>query len=238
MIKLVSVSLLAVLVSSASFAAPSYITRNSDGGYNVTYDYRDKAKSGWYVTARAELSFLNWKNKYSTDDDYIGDAKYDSDKYSFEPVFGGNLSAGYHFGYFWRGEVEAGYIGYFNDKDSASEFELSVPYLMANGYYDFANGLYVGAGAGIAMPTTKLSGVIFSERESKTEVSPMAGVMLGWAHKLDDNLVLDIRYRLAGFGGTKQKIDFIDGRDFPHYLENKIGLVLDNSISLGLRYEF
>ena len=56
--KIVSLAVLAALTTPA-IAAPSYLSRTKDGGYNVTYDYNDKAKSGWYIGGRAELSFLN-----------------------------------------------------------------------------------------------------------------------------------------------------------------------------------
>ncbi|MDE6570873.1 MAG: outer membrane beta-barrel protein [Alphaproteobacteria bacterium] len=238
----ISVFALIAAMSVSAHAAPSHITRDGNRGYNVTYDYQDKAKTGWYVTARAELSFLNWKNKYKSG--YVGvDAGANSDKYSFEPVFGGGVSFGKTVNYFWRLEGEAGYIGSFSDKDNGFEFKISTPYLMVNGYRDFVNGLYVGAGVGMAIPTTKLDGDIFiSGDRSKTSVSPMGGLMLGWAHKLDDNFTVDVRYRLAGFNGPKQTRHFesVDaaGKIYNEYFENKVGFVLDNSISIGLRYEF
>ena len=179
--KLVSLVVLLSLATAAN-AAPSYVQRDNRGGYNVTYDYMDKAKTGWYITGRAEVSFLNWKNKYSSN--FPGaNNDFDSDDYSFEPVFGGSLAA------------------------------------------------------------TKLSWENFKSGDGdKTSVSPMAGVMLGYTQELDDNLVLDIRYRLAGFTGTKHKrnFEYYDGAAALHgaYLENKIGLILDNSISVGIRYEF
>ena len=59
--------------------------------------------------------------------------------------------------------------------------------------------------------------------------------MLGWSHKLDENLVMDLRYRLAGFSGTEHTRVFeMDGVAFT----NDIGFVLDNSFSIGVRYEF
>lgn len=238
--KLVSMFVIGAMAAGGASAAtpvPSHISRDSRGGYNVTYDYKDKVKTGWYVGARAELSFLNWKNKYSSDMPGANEA-FNSDKYSFEPVFGGALSVGYHFDYFWRGELEGGYLGRFSDTDNGFDFKLSVPYLMANGYYDFTNGLYVGAGLGVAMPTTTLDWANFESGDrEKNGFSPMAGVMLGWSTQLDDNLVFDLRYRLAGFNGTKQTRSFPDGNTM-YSLQNKIGLILDNSISFGLRYEF
>lgn len=236
--KLVSLVVLLGLTTAAN-AAPSYVQRDNRGGYNVTYDYTDKAKTGWYITGRAEVSFLNWKNKYSTDAGFAAVDQYKSDEYSFEPVFGGSLAGGYHFGYFWRGEVESGYIGYFNDKDSASEFTMSIPYLTANAYYDFLSGLYVGGGLGMAVPTMTIDSVFFdgSDRK-KTSIVPMVALMFGYTQKLDDNLVLDIRYRLAGMTGMKQKFDFQTTDETNHWFQNKIDTILDNSISVGIRYEF
>ncbi len=241
--KIFSLFLLLGMVSTGAIAAPSYLTRDANGGYVVTYDYTDKAKTGWYLTGRAELSFLNWENKY--DSDYLGVlSEFESDKFSFEPVFGGNLSVGHKFGYFWRGEIEVGYIGRFVDKDAGIEFSLSAPYALVNGYYDFTNGVYLGLGVGAAMPITKYDSDIFlSGGRTEEGISPMAGVMLGFSYKLDDNFVLDLRYRLSGFNGTKQTRHFQykntgDPTIYGAYIENDIGLILDNSISIGLRYEF
>ncbi|MEE1110577.1 MAG: hypothetical protein UIH99_00005, partial [Alphaproteobacteria bacterium] len=66
--------------------------------------------------------------------------------------------------------------------------------------------------------------------------SPILGVMLGYTYDLDYNLTLDVRYRLSGFMGTEHErvFNYFDDYD----IKNKIGLVLDNSISIGLRYNF
>ena len=237
--RLVSLAVLLGLAMPA-VAAPSYLTRDNNGGYVVTYDYMDKAKTGWYVGARAELGFWNWENKYSADDDLTGlDNNYNSDKYSFEPVFGGSIFGGTRFAYFWRAELEAGYLGYFKDKDAAAEFTMQIPYVMLNGYYDFTNGLYLGAGVGVAMPITTID-MIWADGSDRTEygVAPMAGVMLGYSYELDDNLVLDLRYRLAGMTGVDQKIDMFDTDGAPHWFQNDIDFILDNSVSIGIRYEF
>ncbi len=233
--KILSICLASAMTFGAAHAAPGYLTRNNDGSYNVTYNYTDKAKSGWYLGGRASLSLLNWTNKYSSDD-AGADASYSNDEYSFEPVFGGALFAGHKFNYFWRAEVEAGMLGQFTDKDMGIEFKMTVPYVMLNGYYDFINGLYIGGGLGIAMPKTELDWAAFeSGNRAERAISPMFGVMLGWTRKLDDNLVMDLRYRLAGFSGTEHTRTFeLDGVAFT----NDIGFVLDNSFSIGLRYEF
>lgn len=233
--KIGSLFVLLGLTATAANAAPSYIMRDGQGGYNVTYDYTDKAKSGWYVTARAELNFLNWENTYFSDD--VGSSA--KDKYSFESLFGGSISVGKKFSYFWRGELEAGYTGVFTDKDEGFEFNLSAPYLLVNAIYDFNSGMYAGGSLGAAMPVTDLDGDIFiAGSRTKTSISPMAGLMIGYTHKLDDNFVLDLRYRIAGFYGTKHTRNFEDIASNQYYLENKIDLILDNSISVGLRYEF
>lgn len=236
--KLVSIIALCAIAtpafSATKAARPSYLTRNAKGGYDVTYSYADKVKSGWYASLRAELAFLSWKNKYSTDAPQS--AEDDHDNYSFEPLFTINGAFGKRFDYFWRAEVEAGYITRFTDEDDGYKFTMSVPYVVANGYYDFTNGLYLGAGLGIALPTTTWDGAFTDAgNRSKTGVSPMVGLMAGYTHKLDDNIVFDLRYRLAGFYGNKQRREM--AAPF-NYLESKTGLVLDNSVSVGIRYEF
>ncbi|MBD5389364.1 porin family protein [bacterium] len=242
--KIASVFILAgMTLATNAMAAPSYIQRDGRWGYNVTYDYTDKAKTGWYVAGRGELSFLNFENKYHTAlADDLGVSEDDSDKYSMEPLFGGSVSFGKKINYFWRVDGEAGFIGSFSDKDNGTEFQMNVPYLTANVYYDFTNGLYLGAGAGAAIVTTKIDGDAFlpGDRNS-TSVSPMGALMLGWSHKLDDNFVIDLRYRFAGFTGHKheRRFELLDEDDNDVYtIETKTGFVMDNSISVGLRYEF
>lgn len=238
--KIVSFAVLVALTATVADAAPSHLKRTNDGGYQVTYDYTQKEKTGWYVGGRAELSLLNWENKYSSDLPTVVD-EFGSDKYSFEPVFGGSLFTGRTFNYFWRAEVEAGLIGQFTDKDMGIEFKLTVPYVMLNGYYDFVNGLYLGAGVGVAVPKTELDWAGFDTgNRSKRAISPMGALMAGWTYELDSNLALDLRYRLAVFSGTTQErvfSDYVSGFE-GYYLKNEIGLVLDNSVSLGIRYEF
>lgn len=240
--KLVSVFVLAAMTTGASVAAtavPSHIKRDARGGYDVTYSYQDKVKTGWYAVGRAGVSFLNWTNKYSFSDP---DLSNEEDKFSFKPVFDGSLAVGRRFDYFWRGELELGYMGQFSDSGDGLDFDLSAPYLMANGYYDFTNGFYLGAGLGVAFPMTHIDGAsayfsVTGGDRDKTGFSPMAGVMAGYTTKLDDNLVLDVRYRLAGLNGSKQKINY-ENSDGAFTVESKIGLIWDNSISVGLRYEF
>ena len=243
--KLVSVVALLTIVSPAFAAAPQpKALKKTSGGYDVTYSYQDKAKSGWYGSVRAELSFLSWENKYTTDIPGVHDAG--SDDFSFKPVFSADIAFGKYFDYFWRGEVEAGYITQFSDSDEGFEFKMSIPYLMANGYYDFANGFYLGAGLGLAMPRTELIDDAFkSGNNPKWGVSPIFGLMGGYALKLDDNLMLDLRYRFAGLWGNEQKREWATGTSLPgvgdisgRHLKNEIGFIMDNSISVGIRYEF
>lgn len=227
------------MATGSIFAAPSYLTKDSNGGYMVTYDYTDKAKSGWYVTGRAELSLLSWKNTYSADGDWLPDASFETDKYSLEPIFGGSLAFGRTFNYFWRAELEAGILGAFRDKEPAAEFNMTLPYAMLNGYYDFVNGLYLGVGVGAAMPITTIDGIVLlDDNRKETKFSFMAGLMFGYTKKLDDNLVLDLRYRLAGLTGFEHKVNFEDLANVSHWANTEVGMILDNSVSIGLRYEF
>lgn len=242
--RLVSLSILMGFMACPAFAAvrnatPSHIVKDGKGGYDITYSYKDKAKTGWYVTGRAELSMLNFKNKYSVSGEFAADESHNEDKFSFEPVFGGSLALGRKINYFWRAELEAGCLGFFEDEDAVAKFSISMPYLMASGYYDFTNGLYVGAGVGATLANYKISGDYFNGYDKeKTAFSPMAGLMFGWTHELDENLVVDLRYRLAGMTGAELKLHFQDMDNNTYGFKSKTGMILDNSVSLGIRYEF
>lgn len=234
--KIVSLFGIAALTATAATAAPNYLQRNSDGGYKVTYDYTDRAEVGkWYIGGRLDLNLLNWKNELTT----TGPDSETLENESFtELLFGGNVFVGRTFDYFWRAEIEAGMISEFEDEGDGVTFKLSVPYLMANGYYDFANDFYLGAGLGVALPETRMQSTMFSGSDSSERgVSPMIGLMAGWSYHLDYNLLLDLRYRLAAFWGPEHERSFFVGVD-PYTITNDIGLILDNSVSVGLRYEF
>lgn len=242
-------ALLGLGAVTAADAVPRYLMPDGKGGYNVTYDYNDKPKNNWYTAIRAEWNMVSWKNEYSSTD-VVGTGE---DKYSMEPMFGGSVSVGKRFDYFWRAELEAGYMGEFQDSEPGASFKISAPYAIANVMYDFTSGIYVGGGLGIAFTTTTLDADWFVYEEkisnvdgkrSETGISPMAGLMFGYSHKLDDNLSLDLRYRFAGFNGTKQElVYYTENRTTavvtgPHTFTNDIGLITEHSISAGLRYEF
>lgn len=236
--KFLSVAVLAAVTATAANAAPSHLVRNSNGGYTVNYDYYEKEKSGWYIGGRVSLSLLNWENEYDTD--APNSEMLDNESYT-EVVFGGGLFAGYRLDYFWRAEVEGGLIGSHEHDDVGTTFKLTIPYVIANAYYDFANGFYVGAGAGIALPTVKWYGADFvGGDDSERGVSPMGALMFGYAHKLDYNLWLDLRYRLSAMVGPEhnRSFQYVESPYDVYDISNKVGLILDNSISVGLRYEF
>lgn len=224
-----------IMVAGSAVAAPSYLVRDDMGGYRVTYDYYDSPKTGWYIGGNAGLALWNWKNKYALDADLNANSDFGSDSYSMESVFTGGVQFGRRIKYFWRAEIEAGWRGQFTDKDPDAEFTMNIPYTMINGYYDFNNGLYLGAGAGVAFPTTTWDGRFFDgDKRSKSSAAAIAGLYLGWSHKLDNHLVLDLRYRLSGMTGFKHRVDLTDN----HWFENKIDSLMDNSFTLGVRYEF
>ncbi|HOY47653.1 MAG TPA: hypothetical protein PLZ05_03590 [Alphaproteobacteria bacterium] len=221
------------LMGSTADAAQNYLIGDDRRVY--------EQKTGWYATLRAEMNLLSWTNSYYSD--WVGYGG--SDDYSYEPVLGGSLTVGKTFSYFWRGEVEAGYTGNFMDKDSGVEFNFSTPYLLFNALHDFNNDFYLGASLGVAFPTTSWDWDAFiSGPRQKTSISPMGGLILGFSHRLDYRFILDLRYRLAGFYGTKHTRDFEAGTppDYldlkQYYFQSDIGLVLDNQFSVGLRYEF
>lgn len=185
----------------------------------------------WYLDVRADLSFLSWKNKYMYDIDSS------SDEFGFKSVFGADIAVGCKLSDFSRVDVELGYIGNYSEQETEyitgyltekTDFDLSTFYTSLNGYYDFASGVYVGLGAGLAIVETSLNHSALA-KVSKTSVSPMGAVMVGLTHALNDVLNLNIQYRFAAFSGST--LDDIG-------VKTKIGLITDNSISVGLHYEF
>ena len=242
----------AALVSVPALAAqPSHIARDGRGGYDVMYSYKDKPKNGWYAGAHAAVNLMSWKYK-GTGIDTDGSERVGTDSISLKPLFGGAAQVGKHFAHFWRGELEGGFMGQYSKTTDGGDEKLSLPYVMLNGYYDFLNGLYLGAGVGVAFPidtrSVFRSDIVDFEtvtknfpEDTKTFVSPMAGLMVGYSHKLDDNLTLDLRYRLAGVLGFEHKIEgTITGGKMPGAasFKAKTDYLLDNAISVGLRYEF
>ena len=204
-----------------------------------TYD------GNWYVGGRVALHLASWKNKYSgTPDNYKFDANEDHDDYIFEPVFGGNIFAGYRFTPNWRGDIEFGYMTQFSDSDNGFTFKLQTPYITANAYYDFESGIYLGAGVGMAFPRATMDWEYFEkDSASETKLSFMGALMAGYSYNLSNSVALDFRYRLAGFTGPKWTRNVVPGiKDANNVelksLETKVGFIIDNSLSLGLRYEF
>jgi len=245
---------------AATYGTPEYTTTVL-GSDNEVVEYSDYAEpeslyvapapstsydGNWYVGGRVALHLASWKNKYrGTPANYAFDKSADHDDYTFEPIFGGNIFGGYRFTPNWRGDVEFGYMTQFSDSDNGFTFKLQTPYVTANAYYDFQGGFYLGAGAGFAFPRATMD---FSEFESgnasETKLSFMGALMAGYSYNLSKSVALDFRYRLSGFVGPKWARNVIPGRvqDMNHVelqaLETDVGLVIDNSFSLGLRYEF
>ena len=198
----------------------------------------------WYVGGRVGLHLMSWKNKYKgSPSNYKFDNDENHDDYTFEPVFGGNIFAGYRFTPNWRGDVEFGYMTQFSDSDNGFTFKLQTPYITANAYYDFESGIYLGAGVGMAFPRGTLDWEYFEkDSASETKLSFMGALMAGYSYNLSESVALDFRYRLAGFTGPKWTRT-VTPEGTARYngltaLQTKVGFVIDNSLSLGLRYEF
>lgn len=207
--------------------------------------YMYNKRGSGYVGMGLDVNLLNWRNEYKALP-VAYDEAFDHDDYRFKPLIGGHVVAGYRFNPGWRADIEGGFTSEFEDSDNGIAFKLSVPYVTANIYHDFTNGLYLGAGAGAAFPTIKMEWENFTaNNSSKTATSVMGAAMLGYAYYLSESLILDVRYRFAGFRGPKLKRS-VTGFSIPvgeeevplDSVETKVGFVMDNSVSIGLKYEF
>lgn len=218
-------------------------TVDGNSGTSGAYVY-NKGGSG-YVGMNLDVNLLNWRNEYTALPVAANEA-FNHDDYRFKPLIGGHIVAGYRFNPGWRMDVEGGFTSEFEDSDNGVSFKLSVPYVTANVYHDFMNGLYLGIGGGAAFPTISMEWEHFTaNNSSKTATSLMGAAMLGYAYYLSENLILDVRYRFAGFKGPKLKrgvtgwLIKVGDQEVPlESLETKIGFMMDNSISIGLKYEF
>ncbi len=219
---------------------PSFVFAGTNGGYSVitrygnetSINYRRKSNpKKWYVSAHADLSFLSWKNEYKYGSDH------DSDKFTLKPVIGADIAIGTELDKNWRADLELGYMGNYSEQETEyydnyytekTDFNLSTIYATLNAYYGFNSGIYIGAGAGAAVVEMYLEHSVLS-KSSKTNVSPMGAVMLGWNSRMTEKTYLDIRYRLAAFSGsTLENIG----------VQTKVDLITDNSLSVGVRYVF
>lgn len=232
-----------LLLSVFAMFVPNFVFAGTNGGYSVitkygnetSINYRRKSNpKKWYVSAHADLSFLSWKNEYTES----STPAEGSEELSFKPVIGADIAIGAELDKNWRADLELGYIGNYSEQETyfapgsilpdQIDFNLNAVYATINGYYGFDSGVYFGLGAGVAVVRVSLDDSLMFE-ESKTSVSPMGAIVLGWNSRVTEKTYLDIRYRLAAFSGsTLQYLTF----------ENKIGLITDNSVSVGVRYMF
>jgi opacity protein-like surface antigen len=223
---------------------PDYVATDYDEQYNdsdsdVSFESRRYSSHDWYIGGRIGLNLLSWKNKYSaTPESAITDMGADHDSYWFEPVFGGDIFVGGHFNPAWRGDIEGGYATQFTDSDSGFTFKLQIPYVTANVYYDFLGGFYLGAGAGMAFPKVTLDWEHFVANDSReTKLSFTGALMAGYTNYLSERVAFDFRYRIAGMMGPTIRRG-VTGFGTLESLETKTGFILDNSFTIGLRYEF
>ena len=204
------------------------------------------AQNDTYVGAHLSLNLLNFKTKYKASPAAaVVDASADHDSYNFEPVFGGDLFVGKIFSPSWRGDIEVGYITKFTDSGEGITFNLSAPYILGNISYNFAGGVYIGGGIGVALPQIRTDWTYYSDNDPEnSKLSLMGAAMFGYSHHLSPNVVLDLRYRLAAFEGP----DITRDSNRPAIADpatpalESLGIdvktVWDNSFSIGIRYEF
>ena len=229
-IRLIYLFMLMPGIANAAGGGHYSIIKKYDSETSINYDKEVKPKL-WYLNAHLDLSLLSWKNEYTYG------LETSEDKFNFKPVYGLNLAVGCKYGKSWRGDIEFGYVGRYSETETEyytdyhtekTDFNLSTMALTINGYYDFKTGVYMGLGAGVAVVKTSLSHSALVD-VSKTNASPMGAVMLGLTYPLNDKLNFDMRYRFAVFTGSKfYNLD----------VQTKIGLIMDNSLSVGLRYTF
>lgn len=217
-----------------------------DAYYNYNepqQDYEETGGTDWYLSTFITSNMWSWENKYESD--YFDVIKsFDSDKYSFETVWGGSVALGLNFDENVRGDIEVGMSTKFSDADESIRFSMSLPYVMANLHRDFENGMYLSAGAGAARTTMKLNGAFFDNMGAKkTVLSPKISAAIGYSASISDSTYFDLRYRLSGIRGasiSNNRFEWnydVDAYE-KYFLHVKGSWVIENSFLAGLRFNF
>jgi opacity protein-like surface antigen len=203
----------------------------------------------WYAGLKYVHTFANFTSKHYTNGVYCVGGQFCKDEYSFVSMMGLAASVGKWYDEDWRIELEGGWTGEYSDSADGIEFAFSAPYLTFSALYNFSGpntgGFYAGPGAGIAFPTSRITGPVFlTGSETKRQFSPMLALQLGYQYPFSDRFALDIGYKLSTFGGTDHTRQFElwdpnTGQSLGiHDFTNKTGWFINNSLSIGLRYYF
>lgn len=187
------------------------------------------ADAGFYMGLHADVSFLNWKNEYESN----GTDEY-SDSFKMKNVIGVDANLGYKFNKKWSAELELGYVGKYSESEKFStdktDYDLSAVYFNINGLYDIYNGIYAGVGTGVAVVKADIENTVLG-KESKTSLSPMGALMLGYKYDINEHFGVDLRYRFSVFNGPKFGFDSVD-------VDIETGLITNHTVSVGMKYKF
>ena len=239
-ISMILLSIMLLPMAAVAKDSGSY-AKNMYGELNIGYKVKQKQDTEkYYIGAHGDLSFMNWKNEYTgeTNDGVIRG----SEDFNFKSVLGVDFLIGYMIAPTARVDLELGYIGKFSETEieynenyipEKSTFDFSTYYLLANYYYNFKYGLYVGAGLGGAISNVSLDHT-HVQKQTETSISPMGVLTFGWLSKLDDKIDFDLRYRLSFFDGGDVTLDMTNGYE----VKTELGLVINNTVSAGIRYKF
>ena len=209
---------------------------------NIGYKTKttNKDVNRYYMGIHGDLSFLNWENKY-TGENSEG-LIHGSDDFSFKSVLGLDLFVGYMIAPTMRIDLELGYIGKFSETEveynesyipEKTKFDFETYYLLANYYYNFKYGLYVGGGLGGAVLNVSMDHSAV-QKQTETTISPMGALTFGWLYKLDDKVDFDLRYRLSMFDGGRVTLDMTNGYE----VKTDMSWIINNTLSAGIRYKF
>ncbi len=235
--KIALITLLAVLpcVSSAARYAGPYKLNKQSANVSVAREQPimkssiRSANSGVYMGLHADVSFLNWKNKYKQDGTDAG-----NESFKMKNAIGVGADFGYRFNDKWAAELEFGYIGKYSESEKfptdKTDYYLSAMYFGVNGLYDIYNGIYAGVGTGAAVVKSGAEHTLFG-KDSKTHLSPMGALMLGYKYSINEHMGLDLRYRFSVFNGPKLGFDSVD-------VDIETGLITNHTISVGMNYKF
>ena len=235
-------------IGNADAVASRLVKTNE--GYKVVYDYVDKPKPRWYVGANYLHTFAFFTENQKLDiPGFPGYAHEES--HSGATQMGGDIFAGRKLDDDWWLELGIGYTGKYSAADQGFDFSTSAPFAELSINYNTKEErwgwLYAGLGAGVAFPTTTVTGIRFlNGGQSSSSVSPLLSLSLGYRVHVANNWIGQVGYKFSAYNGTDLHREWvcIDGTSATctygniYDYTNDIGWLMNHSIQVGLAYEF
>ena len=195
----------------------------------------------WYAGARFVQNFTFFKERH---DAGTGCATCSATDHTGGYQLGASGFIGHILTPNWSVEMEIGHLFEYSHRNCSHggcyTIGLATPFAVASAVYNTNardwGWLYFGAGIGVAAPELSVKDFPDGTR-SNTNLSLMPSVMAGYRTRISDAWFFDFGYRLGLFNVDEMRHNAEVAGNMETF-SNKIGWVMNHSISLGLVYAF